>query len=269
MADDITATSTTPAGVPDSTKFVTDEHATRGHMFLMKLAYSADGDATPVTADGNGLEVNVTNASFAVTDGGVTLSVDDGGGALTVDGTVAVSGTVTVDSELPAGAALADNTANPTTPSVGTFPHLFDGSTWDRAPGTSADGALVNLGSNNDVVVAPRSTGGLSMFRSIDIDETEEEVKASAGNVYGWYIFNASASTRYVKFYNATAANVTVGTTTPVLTLPVPAGGAANVFSSIGISFGTAITVAATTGVADNDTGAPSANDVIINVLYT
>jgi hypothetical protein len=36
----------------------------------------------------------------------------------------------------------------------------------------------------------------------------------------------------------------------------------------MGIGFGTAITVAATTGVADNDTGAPAANDVIVNIFY-
>jgi hypothetical protein len=29
---------------------------------------------------------------------------------------------------------------------------VYDGATWDRLPGTSADGALVNLGVNNDVV---------------------------------------------------------------------------------------------------------------------
>lgn len=64
---------------------------------------------------------------------------------------VSVSGTVTVDSELPAAAALADNTANPTVPAVGAFPHWYDGSTWDRALGNATDGLLVNLGSNNDV----------------------------------------------------------------------------------------------------------------------
>lgn len=58
-----------------------------------------------------------------------------------------------VDTELPAIAALVDNTANPTTTSVGTFPHWFDGVTWDRALGNSIDGLLVNLGTNNDVTV--------------------------------------------------------------------------------------------------------------------
>jgi hypothetical protein len=35
-----------------------------------------------------------------------------------------------------------------------------------------------------------------------------------------------------------------------------------------GIAFGTAITIAATTGVADNDSGAPGANEVIVNLGY-
>lgn len=61
--------------------------------------------------------------------------------------------TATVDTELPTAAALADDTANPTTTSVGAFPHWWDGSTWDRAPGTAADGLTVNLGANNDVTV--------------------------------------------------------------------------------------------------------------------
>lgn len=65
-----------------------------------------------------------------------------------------VSGTVTVDSELPAAAALSDNFANPTAPGVGAFGMVWDGATWDRQPGTSTDGALVNLGVNNDVVVS-------------------------------------------------------------------------------------------------------------------
>lgn len=114
----------------------------------------------------------------------------------------------------------------------------------------------------------PATTGGLSIFRSLDIDETEEDVKTSAGMVYGWFIYNNAATTHFVKFYNETAANVTVGTTTPVLTLPIPAGSAANVFTPHGIAFSTAICVAATTAVADNDTGAPAANAVVINVLY-
>jgi hypothetical protein len=122
------------------------------------------------------------------------------------------------------------------------------------------------------VRVLPVAADGCTIFRSIDIDESEEEVKATAGTVYGVWFSNMATSTRFLKFYNATAANVTVGTTTPVLTLAMP-GNATDDVSGVfslpqGIAFSTAISVAATTGIADNDTGAPSANDCLVNVFY-
>lgn len=130
----------------------------------------------------------------------------------------------------------------------------------------------VDNGGTFAVQPGPSTSGGLSIFRSIDLDESEEEIKASAGQVYGWYFANLASSTRFIKFYNATAANVTVGTTTPVLTLPLPGNSsddiAANALGGMGITFDTAITVAATTGVADSDVGAPGANEVIVNIFY-
>jgi hypothetical protein len=136
----------------------------------------------------------------------------------------------------------------------------------------SAGGDVVNawFGLRGEQITSlePKAFGGCSVYKTLDLDETEEDVKTTAGSLYGWHIFNAAATTRYIKFYNATAANVTVGTTTPVMTVPIPAGAAANVEFSNGIGFSTAICIAATTGVADNDTGAPAANDVIMNVFY-
>jgi hypothetical protein len=119
------------------------------------------------------------------------------------------------------------------------------------------------------VTPRPHASGGLSIFRSLDLDETEEDIKTSAGQLYGYYFANTNASARYLKFYNATAANVTVGSTTPVLTFYLPPTSAGHVEFSHGIAFSTAITAAATTGVADADTGAPGANEVILNAFYT
>lgn len=116
--------------------------------------------------------------------------------------------------------------------------------------------------------LTPTTTGGCTIFRTLDLDETEEEVKATAGNVYGYYFYNAATSVRYLKFYNATAASVSVGTTTPVLTFPLPASSAGHIAFPYAAGFSTAICVAATTGLADADTGAPAANDVILNVFY-
>lgn len=56
-----------------------------------------------------------------------------------------VSGTVTVDSELPTAAALADATANPTAPAVGSMAHLYNGTTWDRQPGDITNGLDVDV----------------------------------------------------------------------------------------------------------------------------
>lgn len=155
------------------------------------------------------------------------------------------------------------------TSKVGITGAIVDESSTDSAD--EGDAVAVRATANRQLVVTvrPNANGeGLDIFRSLDLDETEEDVKTAAGKLYGWYIFNAAASTRYVKFYNATAASVTVGSTTPVLTVPIPAGSAANVEYTNGIPFSTAICVAATTGVADSDTGAPAANDVVVNIFY-
>ena len=134
------------------------------------------------------------------------------------------------------------------------------------ADGTN-DGDVAN-GNPLPVKIIGDAARGLDLFRSLDLEESEEEVKASAGTVYWLRWHNLSAAKRYLKFYNATAASVTVGTTTPVLTIPLEAGSGESVAIPHGLFFSTAICVAATTGIADSDTGAPAANDVVINLGY-
>lgn len=107
-----------------------------------------------------------------------------------------------------------------------------------------------------------------STFMDIDVDETEDDIKVTAGTIYGWVITNVSAGIRYVRFYNATAANTTVGTTAAQLVIALPIGAGVSWHSTRGISFSTAICIAATTGVAANDTGAPGASDIIAFVDY-
>ena len=116
---------------------------------------------------------------------------------------------------------------------------------------------------------APTGSGVL-IAKNIDVDESEDAIKASAGTMWGYFVANLHASSyRYVKLYNATVASVVVGTTTPVLTLPIPPGVSGHVPWPHGVPFDTAITVAATTGIADNDTGAPGANEVVFHGFYT
>jgi hypothetical protein len=118
------------------------------------------------------------------------------------------------------------------------------------------------------VNIKPATTGGMSISTDIDLDETETEIKGGAGHLFGWYIYNDGAAEVYVKLYNATAANVVVGTTVPVMTLGIPAGSGSNVFTDQGIAFSTAICAAATTVATTADTTAPAANQVIANFFY-
>ena len=79
----------------------------------------ADGSAVsgfPVLIAGQ----DGTNAQSALTDSSGRFDV-----------TSTVSGGMPVDTELPAAAALADATATPTTPVIGTMNHIFNGTTWD------------------------------------------------------------------------------------------------------------------------------------------
>jgi hypothetical protein len=118
-----------------------------------------------------------------------------------------------------------------------------------------------------------RTSGGTTLYKNIDVDESEDEVKGTAGQVYWIHAMNLTASPLYLKLYNATAASVTVGTTVPDLTFPIPTQGDTNgagftLSIPNGIAFSTAISIAATTGVADNDAGAPAANAVVVNLGY-
>ena len=118
-----------------------------------------------------------------------------------------------------------------------------------------------------------RTSGGTTLYKNIDVDESEDQVKGTAGQIYWIHAMNLSSATKFLKIYNATAASVVVGTTVPDLTFPLPTQGDTNgagftLSIPNGIAFGTAITIAATTGVADNDSGAPGANEVIVNLGY-
>lgn len=168
---------------------------------------------------------------------------------------------------------LVDDAAfTPATSSVSMAGFQADEASTDSVDEGDAGAARMTLDRKQIVTPQPHTTGGLSIFRSLDLDESEEEVKASAGQVYGMWFSNLATTTRFLKFYNATAASVTVGTTTPVLTIALP-GNATDDISGVfgmahGITFDTAITVAVTTGLADNNTDAPGANDVIVNIFY-
>ena len=125
-------------------------------------------------------DVTINNAA-----GAAAVNIQDGGNVITVDGTIAAtqSGAWDVSNvELPAAAAASDNFANPTTTNLMAMGMVWDGVAWDRAAGTSVDGSLVNLGTNNDVTV---TSGTITLAASTGTQEVVGDVAdavAAAGN---------------------------------------------------------------------------------------
>jgi hypothetical protein len=95
---------------------------------------------------------------------------DDGAGGLQLKAGIAAS--IAID-EFPAAAVITDDFSNPTTTSIMGMNMVWDGSKWDRAPGTSADGLLVNLGSNNDATVTgPGADGAAAVGNPVRVAGT-------------------------------------------------------------------------------------------------
>ncbi|WP_438015325.1 hypothetical protein WMF18_31225 [Sorangium sp. So ce315] len=150
---------------------------------------------------------------------------------------------------------------------------------------TGADGAAVDV-SNADplpvslvlplpagtntvgaVNVKPATSGGLFVYRNTGLSTTGQVVKSSPGQVFGWHLANWGSSVAFVKLYNTSAAP-TVGTTQPALTLMMPIGAVISAEHTNGIAFTNGIGIGATTSPSDNNTSAPGANTVIVNVFY-
>lgn len=93
-------------------------------------------------------------------------------------------------------------------------------------------------------------------------------VANSSGVVRTIFANNQNAAVRYLKLYNKVSTSVTVGTTVPDQTYAIPASGNVNICFVDGLYFDTGISFALTTGVADNDTGAVTANEHVVNISY-
>jgi hypothetical protein len=113
--------------------------------------------ATEVSADNDVIALNATSKGELYVKQTDVVPVNDNAGSLTVDapvgtpvfvrlsdGAAAISTLpVSADTELPTATVLADDTANPTVPGVGSFLMAYDGTNWDRVrTGAAASGAL-------------------------------------------------------------------------------------------------------------------------------
>lgn len=239
-----------PSGASTSAK----QDTVIGHLDGVEtLLTDIESDTDTLAVVGGGTEAAALRVTIANNSTGV-LGVDDNGGSLTVDGTV--------DTELPAAVTLADNTATPTAPAVGSFlmgydsstwdfirtasalgdnnsgtgalgiaNYYYDGSTWDRMRGDSTDGLLVNLGANNDVSLnaGTNTIGKLAANSGVDIGDVDvtsmpEVTLANVKDGAGDSVMDATNNAMRVNIVAGAAAGGTSSTDDAAFTAAAGAG---------------------------------------------
>src|SRR6516165_8566062 len=282
MADPIVHIS---AGVPDSG---TGNITTLG-MTINAIASTTAGQSGPLvmgavttaaptytTAQTNPLSLTTTGL-LRVDGSGATQPIS---GSITVSGTTTVSGTVTANqggapwTMKPDGTAWTQtgtsanvNVTNASIPVTGTFWQATQpvsgtvaatqSGTWTVQPGNTANTTPWLV-----MKALTAASNGLTSTRVVAAATTNAtSLKASAGNIAAIDLFNVAAYAVFLKLYNKASAP-TVGTDTPVWTIPIPASGGFSIDFSQGEYFSTGIAFAITKLQADSDTTVLVAGDV-------
>lgn len=156
------------------------------------------------------------------------------------------------------------------------FPLKIGGKTTSGLPTPLTTGkrtdAWFNLYGALGSFLTANDAGGCTPNSSISAGAVlETQVKATPGQLYEMVVTNIDATPVFLKLYNDTSAN-TDETDTPIGRYGVPGtsavGGIVPIRLDVGQYFSTAITFRVTTGIADNDTGALSANEVLVSYCY-
>jgi hypothetical protein len=104
----------------------------------------------------------------------------------------------------------------------------------------------------------------MTSYRNTALSSTPVDIataRTGGLNISGFNIINQNSVDVYIKLYDSLATNVTVGTTTPIETLMVPANGSIAEFhseDSVVATFQVAASIACVTGLADSSITAPT-----------
>lgn len=115
------------------------------------------------------------------------------------------------------------------------------------------------------IPVASAASQGLSIDYRSALSNTAVAVKASAGRIYGYHLYNSNITTAFVQVYNVAQVGVTVGTTTPNTTYALPPNSGVDMMFDIPITYSTAITIAATTTITG---GTAPTTGLLTNFYY-
>jgi len=135
---------------------------------------------------------------------------------------------------------------------------------------TMAASAPVVIASNQTAIpvnITSSATGGDTTYHLVSTASTNPtNIKASAGVVTGWYIYNSNANARKVAFHNV-SGSPTAGSSV-FYSIVIPGLAATNVSFPNGLAFSTGIAITTVTGLADSDNNSVALNDLVINIFY-
>lgn len=104
--------------------------------------------------------------------------------------------------------------------------------------------------------MAAATSGGWTPSSQVALSNSPQNIKSvGAGQLGGLDISNTTSGWVFIQFFNAVAANVTIGVTIPAFVKAIPPTAAANINWGAGIAFNTAISWAATN--SPTGSGAP------------
>lgn len=139
------------------------------------------------------------------------------------------------------------------------------------------NGGTVTLGAGaafigNAGLNANNGSGGFALtsrIASAAATTNPTSAKAAQGRLFKARAYNATATVKYLKFYNKASAP-TVGTDAVILTVALKPNDTTEIdFGAVGYYFSTGIAYALTGAAADNDTTVLAAGDVTgVNVVY-
>ena len=138
---------------------------------------------------------------------------------------------------------------------------------------TDGSNSVALVGSANVPVAAQAAaTGGATPYKYIaaaSADQDSQAVKASAGTLYAATLTAVAASLRYLKIYDKATAPTSADTPKHTLAIPATAGLSFSLpLPACGEAYANGIGIRITTGLADNDANAATANDCVVNLTY-
>jgi hypothetical protein len=135
--------------------------------------------------------------------------------------------------------------------------------------GWGVDGVYVDCSDTNPLPISIRKFNAPATTPYKQLSVTNHNIKSSPGRITSVYLSSSATAERSLKFFDK-ASSATLGTDTPAYTYKIPAGAAGNlpVDRFDPMEFSTGISIACTTGLADNSSSQASANEMSVMIKY-